>query len=244
MAVYLSGKRQPQPPIIPLFFTTEALDAQTVSVAATHYSGKVIDGGTVDGVPTTATVTDVNNMHVVVEVTTMSSAGTLRFTGTSITEEDDAPSVGDTEDIAITGTGFQQTAKKWIGDVVISSVGGADVVLDGFRVTYFDNLNTDYKFIGYRLGWRPNSVSWDVALDIDRVETNGSKTNLVSKAFANTDSPTRAQNGFIGFAKETNREDAVIGSKTQGLVIFISGAGGSATKIQELQLTIFIQSLE
>lgn len=243
MTVFTSGLLQPAPSMTSLGFTTEDMDGQTMAVADTHYSGKVVDGGTVDPVPTTQTVTDANNMHVVIDVTAMATAGTLRLTGSSISEETEEPAAGDTEDIPIAGTGFAQSDKKWIGDVVMTSVGGLDVVLDAYRVTYFDYLNRDFLFCGYRMGWKPNSVVWDVSLDVDRVETNGSKTSLVSKAFANTDSPSRAQNGAVGFAKESKRVDPIQGSGKQGLVVLISGAGGSATKIQEMHLMLFIRPM-
>lgn len=85
---------------------------------------------------TSPTIDDLGRLHLMINVTTIATAGTLRITGTSYDSDDGSTTGGDTEDIVIgTGnTGYYESVKSWQGNIVLSSVGGVlDCVLDGYR---------------------------------------------------------------------------------------------------------------
>ena len=105
--------------------------------ATVHGVGSRIDprlvGVTVDN------VTPQNHTHplqsqVVVEILTLAATGTLRLTGDSYDPDTGAISVADTEDIAISATGFASSAKQWEGavTVVLSTPDTLDCTLDSF----------------------------------------------------------------------------------------------------------------
>lgn len=94
---------------------------------------------TVDGVPTSPVISDMGRKHLMVNVTTLTTAGTLRITGTSYDEDDGSTTGSDTEDIVIdaAATGYYRSIKNWQGDVTLSSVGGLDCILDTYRYDSF-----------------------------------------------------------------------------------------------------------
>lgn len=92
-----------------------------------------LSGVTVDGVPTSQTHNDANMAQVLVEVTTFTTGGTLRVTGTSVDLVTGVETPADTEDLAVAAAGWYEFQNHWIGDPVLSSVGGLDVVLDSHR---------------------------------------------------------------------------------------------------------------
>lgn len=87
---------------------------------------------TVDPVPTTASHLNANFGQILHNITTMNVAGTLRLTGTSWDPSTGTSTPADTEDIVVGATGYFLSVKHWSGTVVLSSVGGLDVVLDSF----------------------------------------------------------------------------------------------------------------
>ncbi len=113
---------------------------QVLGVWEEHLSGAAVNGGTPQN------HVDANGHHVAVNITTMNVAGTLHFTGDSYDPATGNTSVGDTEDLVISGTGWARTTKYWDETtVVLSSVGGLDVVLDS--VTMDSEHHTQGKLV-------------------------------------------------------------------------------------------------
>jgi hypothetical protein len=86
---------------------------------------------TVDGV-TPQNHLDSNRGSILANITTLTAGGTLRLTGTSYNPSTGTATPADTEDIAVAATGYYSSTKQWQGTVVLSSVGGLDVVLSSF----------------------------------------------------------------------------------------------------------------
>jgi hypothetical protein len=117
-----------------------------------------VSGGTVDGTPTTQSHLNANTGRVLVEVTTLTSAGTLRLTGTSWNADTGATSGGDTEDITVDATGWYESTKFWRGTIVLSSVGGLDVVVDSHFWQPYD-LERDFTVTGFTAGYKATGAT-------------------------------------------------------------------------------------
>jgi len=87
-----------------------------------------------------ATTRDLTNMcyrMVFVNVTTKNVNGTLRLTaqagGGSYDPVTNTLTALDTEDIAVTTTGWFVSTKRWYGTVRLSAVGGLNIIIDGYK---------------------------------------------------------------------------------------------------------------
>jgi hypothetical protein len=87
-----------------------------------------------------ATTRDLTNMcyrMVFVNVTTKNVNGTLRLTaqagGGSYDPVTNTLTALDTEDIAVTTTGWLVSTKRWYGTVRLSAVGGLNIIIDGYK---------------------------------------------------------------------------------------------------------------
>ena len=87
-----------------------------------------------------ATTRDLTNMcyrMAFINVTTKTTNGTLRLTaqagGGSYDPITGAVTALDTEDIAITSTGWKVSTKRWYGTVRLSAVGGLDIIINGYK---------------------------------------------------------------------------------------------------------------
>ena len=78
--------------------------------------------------------TNAGRAHVVLNLTTITTPGTLTLTGTSFDPTDGSTTGSDTENIVIGAgnTGYYKSSKYWQGTVVISTT-DASVVLDSYR---------------------------------------------------------------------------------------------------------------
>lgn len=162
------------------------------------------------------------NRHIVFEVTTVTTAGSITLAGDVVNESTGAIAT-DTEVIAIAATGFYQSAKKFIGDTTVTGVTTTDIITDIHTTSYYDAQNNDFGISSVRFSFTPSGPAWAIDLEVSRVNSDGSRTNLTPLFnFASTDTEPRAYSGSQGHAKVSISE-AVMGADSEGLVICILG---------------------
>lgn len=177
------------------------------------------------------------NHHIVFNVTTETDGGTLAVQGDKINEATGATISGHTEYLVIDGTGYYQTDTKFIGGVA-ATTSDADIICDIYGASYYDAQNKMFRVRGVRFSWVPSSTTWDISLDVNKVNEDGSITELTSIFdFANGDSTPRAGNGVQGHAK-ISLSELVDGAGNEGIYIIVNGAGGTPTNIREMNLSI------
>ena len=121
-------------------------DLSLVVVTKHEIGGRLaarVVAGAVNGTPTTQDHLNSGTCRILVQVTTYTAGPTLRLTGTSYSPLTGTTTPGDTEDIAIGATGWYQSAKRWQGTVVLSSVGGLNVILNSHLWSPFQ-IGVDY----------------------------------------------------------------------------------------------------
>lgn len=143
------------------FMITDVDDSSNTDHWALGLFEPVLAGVTVDGTPTSQTHTVPGGAHVAVNITTLTASGTLRLTGNSVDEQGNT-TVGDTEDISVSATGYYKSSKYWDNgsSVVLSSVSGLKVVLNSYR----------YE------GWHPAGNYKDPVVSVYRKHTASTNT--------------------------------------------------------------------
>ncbi len=121
----------------------------------------------VNGVPTSQNHPDAVNEQVLLEVTTLTAAGMIRLTGTSVSKIDGSTTLADIEDIPIGVIGWYSSEKQFIGPVVLSSVGGLDVVLDSYNWIPVP-INVDFTMQALRVVWNTSGVVNSMRVLVER----------------------------------------------------------------------------
>lgn len=115
---------------------------QAETASGTHHVAGVFEqeavAETVDSV-TSPVISDIGRQHLMLDVSAITTPGTLRIVGTSYDEDDGTTTGADTEDIVIGSglTGFYRSTKDWQGDVTLFSVSSLDCVVDAYRYDSF-----------------------------------------------------------------------------------------------------------
>jgi hypothetical protein len=117
------------------------------------------------------------NNHLGILVNSYTGDGTLRITGTSISESSAVPDVGDTEDITIDATGRYQSSKKWLEVTNIQALGLGITAIDYDveLIGYPDQGNTDFRIAGIRMECFAAGVSARVGFNLWKVQDDGDK---------------------------------------------------------------------
>lgn len=91
-------------------------------------------GQNIDG-ESSPDINDMGRQHLMIDITAITTPGTLRITGTSYDEDTGSTTGADTEDIVIGAgeTGFYQSAQLWQGDIIISQQSAIVCSLDAYR---------------------------------------------------------------------------------------------------------------
>lgn len=144
---------------------------------------------TVDGVPTTQNHVDSNTAPILVNITTMTSSGTLRLTGTSWDTDSSSETGADTEDLVISGTGYVVSTKHWRGTVVLSSVGGLDVVLDSFMWDPLE-MERDVQIQSIQIWYKSTAVSNTSRMVLQRFNPSTGFTTLIDETLNDISSLT------------------------------------------------------
>lgn len=170
-----------------------ATEADAVDVIALHVTlanpgnsshhlfgvqGQVAAAQAVNG-GSSPTVTLMNRFHLLVNITSIVAAGTLRITGTSYNRDTGTTAPGDTEDIVIGAglTGYYMPDKLWVGTVTLSSVGGLSVVADLYKHGMYGEDLPDSDLIDVDLSCRSQSASNSVRLEIYHFD-GSARTNV------------------------------------------------------------------
>lgn len=135
--------------------------------------------GNVNSTPTTQTVTFVGGHRVISRITTCTTPGTLRLTGTSV-GGDGTETGSATEDLFVNKVDdWVMSQTRWMGSsansssVVLSSVGGLDVALTAFRCLPWDNNGKPFHMARARLEFVPASDSASARLRLFKVPRSG-----------------------------------------------------------------------
>ena len=164
--------------------------------------------------------------HIIIDASSVVGAPfDLTITGRSISETDTTETPGDTETISITGDGYYQSTKSWIDAVVLSVPADKTLTVDVYRNTYWDNGNVDFTLTGSRVEWIPDTATWELNVDILKVESDGSLTTVDTFTFANTDGVPRAASTKPGKYKRLDYATSVLGSSEEGVIIYVDQTG-------------------
>ena len=179
------------------------------------------------------------NSHIVLDVTTFTTTGTVSVGGQRVFEDTGNLSNW-VENITVDNTGCYQTSAKFLG-ACSNYTADADIVANVFRTSYFDFQNRDFIVSNVRMGWKPSSPTWNVQAEVYLIDNNGLTNPLVNGNldFASSDTPVRAANGVIGHAKANVNSRLILGSQNEGIVVRIVGdSSGKPANITEFDLTI------
>jgi hypothetical protein len=125
---------------------------------------------------TDATTRAIGNQHVGFVVNTLTGTGTLTITGDSASEASSIPVIGNTEEITVDATGAYQSDLKWwrITNVAVAGVGAINY--DVRQIGYWDNGNSDFRLVGYRLEVTPTSdTAIDLTFHVHKIQDDGAK---------------------------------------------------------------------
>jgi len=211
-----------------------------VNVFGTIYSSEQT-GVTLDSV-TPQSITNMYNRHYIVNVTTMTSSGTITLTGNAVNEYTGVITPASTEDIVVSATGYYQSSTKWIGQVTASTA-DADLVIDTYSTTYVDAANSDFQLFYTRMGFKPSSGTWDIKLELKKVNNDGSLTDIAGTDFEadNSDTYLRAASGVAGNIKRIWTGTDIpqfAGTSNEGIIVEVTGKVGTPTNITEADVTI------
>jgi len=122
-----------------------------------------VTAGSVNTVPTTISVPNVNRGHVLINVTGgADTTGNLVLSGTSYNESTGAETGADTETLAVAGTGWYRSTKHWVGTVVVSSAAGpndVDLTADCYTASHkLLGFGEVRKVIRAIADWTPSNV--------------------------------------------------------------------------------------
>jgi hypothetical protein len=164
------------------------------------------------------------NAQACINVTSASGAPfTLRITGTSVDETAGTTTPADTEDIAVAANGDYASDKKWLTAPTFSIVEGSkSCVVEINRTRYWDNNNNNYRLLGSKWQFVPQSASWSFTYTILKINTNGTTTLIETRTVANTDSPPWGEPGKSSVLKRTDYNTDVDGSGKEGIIVQFS----------------------
>lgn len=120
----------------------------------------------------------VSNNHVYLLVNSITGAGDITITGTSLSEVTAIPVIGDTEIISVdssTNQNYQSDKKWWEITSITIGVGITAINYNVGVVGYMDFANNDFKINGYRLDLYLQSSTADLGIQIIRVKDDGGK---------------------------------------------------------------------
>ena len=162
---------------------------------------------------------------------------TLTVTGTSINDTGTRDATPDSENIVIpnatTAGAYYETAKKWLGTVVITVASGTAKICDFGYAKYWDNSNSDFTVTGIESTWlggatdtAPNIILRHhngTAGNTDWAYTGSGATPPTALAAMATDHSTEDNviNGENGAWKRTDLNAAVSGSASEGTIFEI-----------------------
>ena len=151
---------------------------------------------------------------------------TIRFTGTTINESNNLLTPGDTEDLSITANGYYQTVKSWITAPQISILEASkSCTVDVYRTSYWDKGNSNFVLDGVRLEFEPDSGQWEVAIELMRVQDDGSFVYVDNTSLKDTDIPPRAANGITGKYERGDYSTVIEGAEKEGIIVRIDHKG-------------------
>jgi len=225
---------------IMMSWSSDNLANRWIDIFGTAY----VDGNsglTVD-TATTNTVTEGYNRHLILDVTSTTTLGNVTFSGFRIDEDTGAISTNFIESLAVTGTGCVQTATKWIGAINYYTTNGADLVVDEVTTTYVDLQNRGFVPESVRMGFRPSNPVWEIRLEVCHIRNNGSVSNMVADLmdYTSSDLHLRAGNGVIGHGKLNLGNHHIEGNNNEGIVVRLTGTGGTGTPSHIREVDIFI----
>lgn len=135
-----------------------------------------------------------NNQHAVVDVRSLTGAGTITFTGVSVSETDGIPTAAVDEVITVDATGLYQTDTKWLEIISITpSVGTLPIDYDVYVLGYIDIFNADFKLLKMRADILSGGINSDISIRIIKVQNDGDgKMSLVDVEHYGIDSSAKS----------------------------------------------------
>lgn len=124
------------------------------------------------------------NQHVFVLVNSITGAGEVIFSGTSVSETSAVSVSDDSESLTLdASTGqYYQTTKKWLEiSGIFIGAGIAAINYDLGAVGYLDFGNVDFKLSGFRADVKTSGTAADVGVRIRKIQDDGSgKMSIVA----------------------------------------------------------------
>lgn len=183
------------------FMLSDTDDATATEHFALGVQDSRLSAAAVNETPTTADHLRPWRNRILFDITTMTTAGTLRLTGTSFDETDGSTTGSDTEDIVISATGEVASTKRWNNTttVVLSSVGGLDVVLNSwsFSPSAFASL---VRVDDIHLWWESTQASNSVRVFLRKWTAAGGFETLWDDTVSNVnvgDEPYNARTSML-----------------------------------------------
>lgn len=167
----------------------------------------------------------------------------INITGTSITDGG-VRVVGDSQNITLRDDGiagqFNETSKKWLGQIIIQKISGADLQCNYGFAKYWDNNNNDFKVLGVDVSWLAgaNDASADIKLLHHKAtgwtyNAGSTPTPPTPIASMETDYSTESdiKNGENGVWKRDNLDVSIKGDDSEGTIFEIDTSANKAFEL-------------
>lgn len=215
-----------------LSWTADSIAVRPKNIFGTFYSDAIFTGSTISSAANPV-ITEGYNRHAVMNVTAVGTSGVVNIIGNKINENTGVVTSGFVDAIDVTATGYYQSPSKFIDEISFVGVGSTSVTATSYSTGYadFGNAHVALKYV--RFGWIPSNPSWDIALNVFKVNNDGSLTDLDQGrlGFNSTDDSNRAANGVVGHAKviqDDGSEVDIRGDQNEGIVIQLTNKAGDS----------------
>jgi len=105
--------------------------------------------------------------HIVLNITTLTVAGDIQVQGDTYDKTTGNVTVGDTETLSITSTGFYKTSKYWVGSIDLVGVGSTDVNAD-IHAYESHEIPFNYEVTSLHYYWLAEATTNSVTVTLDK----------------------------------------------------------------------------
>jgi len=218
---------------------TDADVRNQLTVFYGSFSTKLLDN---TDLSTNNTFADAYNRHVVIDVLTLNTPGSIEVSG-NIIDKKTGLIISGNEIFKISKVGRFMTNKHYIGEVTVTGLEGIATTIDAYAADFmnFDRSNFTIKDIHF--SFMPDRNNYNIQLNIYKVDKDGHVTRAFIKNFASNDTHKFADNGKIGSFKEAINIEFE-GTKNEGFYIVFSEKDDTEDDMKNISTVSLFMNIE
>jgi hypothetical protein len=146
---------------------------------------------------------------------------TLRITGTSVNQIDASLTPADTEDIPVTAIGKYASTKYWIDAPQVSIVEASkSATMDLAKAFAYSLGGKRLTVKGLILLWTPDGTTWDLRVNLVKISSDGTLSDIFDVVLDSTDTPPWAGNLKLGRYKLSGLNGVIDGTIGEGVYLY------------------------